>query len=148
MGIESLIKGSELVTSVFGYWPSFHDAEVVWLRLCRDDEIAEDSPSLEMLIHTFEMTAKVAASGQYVLRNHVLVHFRFIRVVESKFEEFNYQNVLFEFAIKDIRNEHLESIDLAITLQSSFGLSGEFRCKAAEVLAVTPCDENGREIRS
>ena len=32
---ESLIVGRDKLTSIFGYWPSFHDAEVIDLRLWR-----------------------------------------------------------------------------------------------------------------
>ena len=35
--IESLIEGSEKVTSVLGGWSSFHDAEIVELHLSRGD---------------------------------------------------------------------------------------------------------------
>jgi len=27
--IETLIQGSEKLTNIFGYWPDFHDAEVI-----------------------------------------------------------------------------------------------------------------------
>lgn len=32
------IENHELVTRIFGKWPSFHDAEVVWLRLDREGQ--------------------------------------------------------------------------------------------------------------
>ncbi len=34
---EKLIEGSERLTAIFGYWPSFHDAEVVKFDLWRGD---------------------------------------------------------------------------------------------------------------
>jgi len=33
VSIESFIDSSEKLTNVFGYWPSFHDAEVLDLHL-------------------------------------------------------------------------------------------------------------------
>ena len=145
MGIEALIKGSERLTRVFGYWPSFHDAEIIWVRLVRGERPEEGfaGPSIEMSIHTFEITNEVAPTGFLILKNHVLVHFQFTKVVNVKLEDFNHQNVLFNLRIADIRQDQLESINFAISLDSSFGLSGRFRCKAAEILAVTPCDANG-----
>jgi hypothetical protein len=35
--IESLIAGSEKLTNIFGYWPSFYDAEVLELHFDRGD---------------------------------------------------------------------------------------------------------------
>src|SRR5437867_948381 len=36
-GIESLVEKSEKLTSIFGSWPSFHDAEVIDLYYWRGD---------------------------------------------------------------------------------------------------------------
>ena len=41
-GIESFIDGSEKLVRIFGYWPSFHDAEVIDLHLWR--EVVEATP--------------------------------------------------------------------------------------------------------
>ena len=35
--IETRIDGSEKLTRIFGYWPSFHDAEVIELNFWRGD---------------------------------------------------------------------------------------------------------------
>jgi len=84
VGIEALVKGSERLTSVFGCWPSFHDAEIIWMRLHRGDRRSEEGvagPSMEMEVHTFEITNEVAPTGLLVLKHHVLVHFRFVDIV-------------------------------------------------------------------
>jgi hypothetical protein len=146
VGIETLVKESERLTSVFGYWPSFHDAEIIWLRLHRGDRRAGDGvagPSMEMEVHTFEITDEVAPTGSYVLKHHVLVHFRFVDIVDLKLERFTQFNDASPH-ISDIRQDQLENINLAVRLGSSFGVRGEFRCKAAEILAVTPCDAKGK----
>ena len=63
------VDGAELLTVRFGYWPSFHDAEVVRVRFERS---GEDSPFMECQIHVFEMTEEVDEEGFYVLRHHTL----------------------------------------------------------------------------
>ena len=147
MSVEALIKGSERLTSVFGYWPSFHDAEIIWLRLHRaHTDAGVTAPSLEMEIHAFEMTNEVAPTGQYVLKNHVVVHFRFTGIGFVKLEDFNCQNVLFELIISDIRQLQVQNMNFEVLLGSSYGLCGGFRCMAVEILAVMPCNENGSEI--
>jgi len=35
--MELNITGADQVTSIFGHWPSFHDAEVIRLELVRGD---------------------------------------------------------------------------------------------------------------
>jgi len=49
-GIES-IAGAQELYDWFGYWPGFHDAEVLKLRL------SVGEPSC-MVVHTWEMTDK------------------------------------------------------------------------------------------
>ncbi|HJZ62933.1 MAG TPA: hypothetical protein VKD70_01340 [Candidatus Acidoferrum sp.] len=34
---ETLIQGSEKLTNIFGYWPDFHDAEVLEIYFWRGD---------------------------------------------------------------------------------------------------------------
>ena len=37
MSIEQQIEGSEKLVERFGYWPSFHDAEILEIHLWRGD---------------------------------------------------------------------------------------------------------------
>ncbi len=140
------IKNAESLVSIFGCWPSFHDAEVIWLRLDRRETSLGDGPTLEALIHTFQMTSEVNAAGFFVLQNHTLVHMRFARVVELKMEGFNRQNALFGLTIKDIRPGQLERIDFEVGFDSSFGLEASFQCHGIEVVNVEPCDSAGLPI--
>ena len=147
MDAAERIEGADKLTSVFGYWPSFHDAEIVWLRLDRRPVLEGlYGPTLEALIHTFEMTSEVGRDGSYVLRHHVLAHFRFHDVTGLELEHFNHQNVLFGLSITDIRDRQMEMIDFEVTLSSSFGLSGLFYCKRAELMEVTPCSEDAKPL--
>ena len=147
MDAAGRIQGAEKLTSVFGYWPSFHDAEVMWLRLDRRPVFEGIyGPTLEALIHTFEMTNDIGQDGCYILRHHVLVHFRFHDVVGSKLEDFNHQNVLFGLAVNDIRERQMEGIDFEITFSSSFGLNGCLYCRQVELVEVTPCSKDARPL--
>src|SRR5262252_5018393 len=95
------IPGADKLIAVFGYWPSFHDAEVHSMNLDRRPQADGYGPTLEAMIHAFEMNSEVGADGCYVLRHHVLVHFRFHDVVELQLEAFNCQNVLYGLHISD-----------------------------------------------
>jgi hypothetical protein len=141
------IEGAEKLIAVFGYWPSFHDAEVLWLLMDRRP-VREDVylPTLEMMVHAFEMTSEIGPDGAYVLRHHVLVHLRFHMVDLVKLADFNHQNSLHGLNFKNIRARQLELADFEITLEGDWGLDGSFICKAVEVVDVTPCDKGGEPL--
>ena len=67
------IDNQELVTRIFGRWPSFHDAEVLSVRLDRGVNGEADEPSLEAAIHVFQMTAEIDSRGYYVRKNNTVV---------------------------------------------------------------------------
>ena len=78
---ESLIVGREKITNIFGYWPSFHDAEVLEFHLWRGnvdpDVKAYVFPVLTVKIHLWEITSKVDTRGYCVLRHRTLATLRF-----------------------------------------------------------------------
>src|SRR4051795_12352549 len=105
------IAGAEQLVAVFGYWPSFHDAEVLWMRL---DRRAHGEgcygPTLEALIHAFdfEATSPVGSDGRHALRRSVLVHLRFRDVDGLRVEGFNFQNKLHGLTLEDLRDRQME----------------------------------------
>jgi hypothetical protein len=141
--IHEKIKNSERLVSIFGYWPSFHDAEVIWMRLERRATSLGRGPTVETLIHTFEMTSEVNSAGFYVLRNHVLAHLRFSRVREFVSCDFNHQNALLALSIKDISHRQMEYINFEVTFDAAFGLEASFQCQDIEIVNVEPCNSEG-----
>ncbi|HEX4416131.1 MAG TPA: Imm50 family immunity protein, partial [Lacipirellulaceae bacterium] len=134
------IAGAEQLTKVFGYWPSFHDAEVLWIKLDRR------GPIVESAVHVFEITNEIDADGCYVLRNHLLVHLRFNKVVEVAVKDFNHQNALMGLRLLDLRSRQLEGIAWEVHFDPSWGLDATFQCASVEVVSVTPCDRCGNPI--
>ncbi len=137
------ISGAEKLVAVFGYWPSFHDAEVIWLKLDRRPIDNGFGPTLEIQIHAFEITKEVNDQGYYVLRHHVLVRLRFLDVVELRVDDFNRQNVLFGLEISDLHERQWEHIFFQVRFYSSHGMGASFQCHAIEVVEVTACNEKG-----
>ncbi len=132
---HSEITNAETLISVFGYWPSFHDAEVVALSLSRafDDD---HGPTLSATIHVFEMTSTVSSSGHFVCHKHSLVELRFRNIDELNLEGFNHQNALNELSIKQV--DALQSRpQFAVSFESAYGLDCTFNCQHIEVLSVT-----------
>jgi hypothetical protein len=66
-GLDS-ITGAQELYEWFGFWPSFHDAEVLKFHL----GIGEPS---YLLVHTWQMTNKVNTQGFYELTKNVIVEF-------------------------------------------------------------------------
>ena len=146
MDICENIQNAECLISVFGRWPSFHDAEVIWLRLDRRASSLGKGPTLETLIHTWEMTSEVNAAGYYILRNHLLVHLRFSRVEECILDGFNYQNVLNCLHIEEIRNRQMGYLNFQVRLDTSHGLEALFQCQEIEVVEIQPCSDDGTPL--
>ena len=130
-----MILGAESLIRIFGYWPSFHDAEVVRISLDRGPASIE-GPTAEFDVHVFEMTKEVSPTGHYVLRYHTLVRLRFRGVVELELEGFNGQNALMGINITDIAARQLEGLKYEVVCVSAYGVGARFLCRGAEVVHV------------
>jgi len=73
------IPGALGLSEWFGYWPSFHDAEVLSLDLHRA------GPST-LKIHTFEISNQVTSRGFLVCTKHVVVTFIIEEIKRAKRE--------------------------------------------------------------
>jgi hypothetical protein len=112
----SEIQGANELHEWFGYWPGFHDAEIVSLHLNR-----KGTSSLS--VHTWEMTKEVDAKGYYVLTKHVVVEFILESVSGLTLNGFNHQNVIFGLVIEKIDS------GFRLTLDECYGLAGILEAK-------------------
>ena len=107
----SEIQGADELHEWFGYWPDFHDAEIMSLHLNR-----KGTSSLR--VHTWEMTKEVDAKGYYVRTKHVVVEFVLESVSGLTVNGFNHQNVIFGLVIEKIES------GFRLTLDECYGLAG------------------------
>lgn len=147
--IESFINGSEKLTGIFGYWPSFHDAEVIDLHLWRGNvDPQQDSyafPVLALTLHCWEMTHEVDAKGYFVLRHHTRTTLQFSGVSEDiQIRGFNHQNAIFGLAVTRLERTDGPTPYFSVVVEQSFGIGAEFTCMGIEVVFATPCEEDGR----
>jgi len=84
--LEAIPGSSELI-AWFGYWPTFHDAEVLRIELDR-------SGLSTIRVHAFEATSKVNSQGEYGCVKHVVVTFVLEEIKTLQLDSFNRQNVL------------------------------------------------------
>ena len=132
------ITGSEKLTTIFGKWPSFHDAEVISLKLERWRSKNSPQPSLTLVLHTWKLTSEVDAQGYLVLKNSTRVTLSFTEIDEVELAGFNQQNAIFGLQL-EWKSQGTNSSDVfLVTLNPAFGLSGQFECKGIEVIAATP----------
>ena len=136
-----LIEGSEKLTTVFGYWPSFHDAEVIEFNLWRG-EIDTDAgkyifPTLTTKVHLWEMTSEVDARGYYVLRHHTLATLRFHDIAEFQMDGFNHQNAIQGLSIV-VEEREASTPFIRVEFEPAFGVGCAFRCTRMEVLSAEP----------
>ena len=120
----SEIHGAAELQEWFGYWPSFHDAEIVGLHLNR-----KGSSSLR--VHTWEMTKEIDEKGYYLLAKHVVVEFIFEAVSGLSLNGFNHQNVIFGLAIEKT------DAGFRVTLDDCYGLAGSIEAENMS-LCLTP----------
>ena len=132
------VENGEALTSIFGYWPSFHDAEVHSLTLDRNDSEPSASPSLEAVIHVFEMTDRVNDKNFFICRHHTLVRMKFFCIDNLQLDNFNCQNSLSELAISDISDRQLETIKFEVDFLASWGVSCKFVCRTISILSAEP----------
>lgn len=125
------IGNAILVTDIFGFWPSFHDGEILSLTLNRK---GPDSPVLNLSLHHWQLTSEVDSKGCYVLKNSTLTTFRFSKIEDLKLDGFNHQNVLLDLEI--VRDPG--SGRYSVGLPSSFGCEGSFTCDSVLVISAVP----------
>ena len=127
------ITNSDAIVSVFGRWPSFHDAEVLGLELVRQFD-GPSAPSLAVHIHVFSMTNEVDDRGYFVCKNHSTVVLRFGGIDELELDGFNHQNALSGLEIATSGPEGL----FEVHFDPAYGMESRFNCRTIEVVSVTP----------
>ena len=114
--------------AVRGSWPSFHDAEVLELRLLRsepgDTKRMDEYPVLLLRVQT-------------VWDKICVVTLRFAGVEALELEDFNRQNVLYSLEMTVQPPAAERPARISVCMSTSFGLSGDFTCSSVEVVDAT-----------
>jgi|AGTN01.1.fsa_nt_gi hypothetical protein len=109
--IRSSIPGAKQVFDWFGFWPSFHDAEVIELHLAR-------KATSWLKVHVWRTTKEIAPQGHFVMDKHAVVTFNMEGIEVLELSGFNHQNVLSDLSIGPTEGK------FELTLYGCFGLSG------------------------
>jgi len=135
----SVFENAQLLTTIFDRWPSFHDAEVLRLVL---DRSGPDRPTVEAVIHVFQMTSEVNAKGYYVLKHHTEAALRFTGVEVLSIQGFNPQNVISNLVVEPLDPAEHEGRRLRVAMPSIYGVEVELECERAIVAGVRPFEKS------
>ncbi len=118
------IPGAVELHDWFGYWPDFHDAEVISLRL-------NHKGSSSLRVHTWETTKEVDEKGYNVQAKHVVVEIALESVSELSLNGFSQQNV--------ISGRDIEKTDsgFRLMLGECYGLAGSIEAERMSI-SITP----------
>ena len=103
--------GASDLVAWFGYWPSFHDAEVLSIHLNRSGESS-------VAIQTWHRTNEVDDRGYFIATKHVLVTFMLEGIQSVQLNDFNHQNVISGLSMEEISEGY------RLTLHPCFGAEG------------------------
>jgi hypothetical protein len=125
------VTNAEAVVSAFGFWPSFHDAEVHRATLDRSSD--EARPSITLVIHAFASDGPVDEKGYCRIVTSVLVTLKCRDVSVSELRDLGSQNVLSSLLFEPTAEGHVR-----VTLGPCYGLSGSLVCSHVVVESVVP----------
>lgn len=121
----SRITNFDVIRQHFGYWPSFHDAEITRVTF-------EANPgyhaSVTFLIVAFETTNSVDEKGYYKLAKHCTIELQFVGIREMEFDYFSHQNVIHDLIFENVGNA------IQCTFNSSVGLDAFIVAEEVSVL--------------
>jgi uncharacterized protein (DUF433 family) len=117
---ELRIPGLDKLIAWFGFFPSFHDAEVTSMSLDRS------GPS-RITVHTWAMTDQVSDGGAYVCQKHVMVTFVLEGIKDISLEGFNRQNVLNGISL-DRTSEGYQ-----LVLEGIYGVDGKIEAELVSI---------------
>jgi hypothetical protein len=130
------ILNADALEARFGSWPSFHDAEVLGMRL-DSGQRSDGRVRLELDVHLFAVDGQLV-DGRFNFVLHTAVTLEFVGVENVELDGFGPQNVLFDLVLKDLDVGASSAARVQVELPSSNGLGGAFCCETVAVVAVGP----------
>jgi Immunity protein 50 len=125
------VVNAEALLSAFGFWPSFHDAEVHSAILDRGNAL--EPPSITLVVYAFSCDREVDENGFFRITTSVLVTLKCSDVRASELVDLGHQNVL-----SSMEFESTEEGLVRVTLGPCYGLSGSIVCSQVRIESVTP----------
>jgi|SRR5438309_4504563 len=116
----SNVTGASDLLDWFGYWPSFHDAEILELHL-------NNVEASVLRVHTWRMTDRVDSSGYFECDKNVVAEFRLCQITKAELYELEGVGVAF-----GIRFEQT-SDGIQVQIDAAYGVSGSITAKQLQI---------------
>lgn len=131
------IPGTDEVLSALGWWPSFHDAEVIHFSLSRGarPEEKKSEAQLEVQVREYETRNPGTAQYELTLVKNVIIRFAFTGVEEVQVDDFNFQNVI--NSLEFHRESEAPESRLRVAIESIYGFGATWLCRTARVASVS-----------
>lgn len=127
--VEKEIINSKVVIDHFGYWPTFHDSEIISIKLERT--LDKDKSLIQIRVYSFEMTSNL--KGKYFeLLKHCLIDIEFVGINSNEMDGFNHQNVVLGL------NFGKEGEYLFCQIDSAYGIDGYIEAKEIKIIKLDP----------
>lgn len=130
--ILAKIHGAEKVVAHFGFWPSFHDGEILSIYL---DRAYKDKKHLVAMIVKM-VTFDIRVSPTDPKRNTSLVTFEFKGIDSMSLEGFNHQNVTDGLWVEMKNVPRLKRDLFHVEFGRTFGADAVLECNEIEVASV------------
>lgn len=129
-----LIQGSERVIEAIGFWPGFHDAEVISFSVSRPLPGGNSVTVARLCVHyrAHEVVGAGTADFEYVCSKSLLIELVFSDIHDLSLIDFNHQNVLNSIDLK-----RLQDSSVVTEIVSIWGLGGSIRCTNVAVGELT-----------
>lgn len=128
---EAAVTDAWLIRRIFGYWPKFHDAEVLSIELRRRTSANHSCTDLEFSLHHWGQD-NPTGKGEHA---HCKITF-LLEDVEGK--EFDIENVAHPSYIGDLRFSPCDDGRIQVDLNPSSGVSMLLYCAVARVQRIEP----------
>ena len=128
--------GFEKVVEHFGYWPTFHDSELLSFRLDGDPGRGEFGPTAIITVRMVEPSAETASAD--LTRKGCVITFAFYDIGMKKVDGRRAQGAVPGMSLVDVRSSSGPRFSLAVKLQGAHGLTCNFQCRLCEVIEFKP----------
>jgi hypothetical protein len=127
------ISGSEKVIAALGYWPKFHDAEIILFSAARALPFKKNDTAghLHLNVRQYTPVGEGTARYEQVLSKSVLIRFAFNEIRDVEISGFNHQNVI--DSITFLRIQIDDRANIFVEIESIFGLGGSLCCASVAV---------------
>ena len=127
------ISGSEKVIAALGYWPKFHDAEVILFSAARASpfKTGDTVGHLNLNVREYIPVGEGTAQYEQVCSKNLLIRLVFHEIRDVEISGFNHQNVIDSITFS--RTQINDRTNIVVEIEPIFGLGGLFCCSSVAV---------------